>query len=54
MFVAYVTDAGDGGASATSAIYVAPYRTHVKGMTVPPEDGHTHTDFATVWLDPRP
>ena len=35
------------------AIYVAPYRTHVKGLTVPPEDGHTHTDFATVWLSPR-
>ena len=36
------------------AIYVAPYRTHVKGLTIPPEDGHTHTDFATVWLSPRP
>ena len=35
------------------AIYVAPYRTHVKGLTIPPEDGHTHTDFATVWLEPR-
>ena len=36
------------------AIYVAPYRPYVKGLTVPPEDGHTHTDFATVWLEPRP
>ncbi len=35
------------------AIYVAPYRTHVKGLTVPPEDGHTHTDFTTVWLEKR-
>lgn len=33
------------------AIYVAPYRTHVRGLVVPPEDGHTHTDFTTVWLD---
>ena len=33
------------------AIYVAPYRTYVNGLVVPPEDGHTHTDFATVWLD---
>ena len=36
------------------AIYVAPYRTHVRGLAVPPEDGHTHTDFTTVWLAPRP
>jgi len=30
---------------------VAPYRTYVKGLVIPPEDGHTHTDFATVWLE---
>ena len=35
------------------AIYVAPYRSYVKGLVVPPEDGHTHTDFATVWLEGR-
>ena len=34
------------------ALYVAPYRTHVNGLVVPPEDGHSHTDFATVWLEP--
>jgi hypothetical protein len=33
------------------AIYVVPYRTYVKGLPVPAEDAHTHTDFATVWLD---
>ena len=33
------------------AMYVTPYRTYVKGLVIPPEDGHTHTDFATVWLD---
>ena len=33
------------------ATYVVPYRTHVKGLTIPSEDGHTNTDFATVWLD---
>ncbi len=38
-------------AAIAEAIYVAPYRTHVKGLVVPPEDGHTHTDFTTVWLD---
>ena len=32
-------------------LQVVPYRTYVKGLAVPPEDGHTHTDFATVWLD---
>jgi peptide/nickel transport system substrate-binding protein len=35
------------------AIYVVPYRTYVKGLIIPPEDGHTHTDFATVWIDNR-
>ncbi len=33
------------------SIQVAPYRTAVKGLAIPTEDGHTHTDFATVWLD---
>ena len=33
------------------AIYVVPYRTYVKGLVIAPEDGHTHTDFSTVWLD---
>lgn len=32
-------------------IQVVPYHHRVKGLVVPPEDGHTHTDFATVWLD---
>lgn len=32
-------------------LQVVPYRTYVQGLVVPPEDGHTHTDFATVWLD---
>ncbi len=33
------------------SIQVIPYRSYVKGLPIPPEDGHTHTDFATVWLD---
>ena len=33
------------------AIYVVPYRTYVKGLIIPPEDGHSNTDFATVWID---
>ena len=33
------------------AIYVVPYRSYVKGLTIPPEDGHSNTDFATVWID---
>ena len=33
------------------AIYVAPYRSYVKGLVIPPEDGHSNTDFATVWID---
>ena len=33
------------------AIQVVPYRTAVKGLAIPTEDGHTNTDFATVWLD---
>jgi len=31
--------------------YVVAYRTYVKGLVIPPEDGHTFTDFAAVWLD---
>ena len=33
------------------SINVVAYRTHVRGLVIPPEDMHTHTDFATVWLD---
>ena len=33
------------------SISVVPYRSHVKGLAVPIEDAHTHTDFATVWLE---
>lgn len=33
------------------SIQVVGYRTYVKGLIIPPEDGHTHTDFATVWFD---
>lgn len=36
------------------AINVVPYRSYVKGLAVPTEDAHTHTDFATVWLDRTP
>lgn len=32
-------------------VQVVPYRTYVKGLAIPPEDGHTHTDFATVWVE---
>ncbi|MBI4203369.1 MAG: ABC transporter substrate-binding protein [Chloroflexi bacterium] len=32
-------------------LQLVPYRIYVKGLVIPPEDGHTHTDFATVWLD---
>ena len=33
------------------SINVVPYRSYVKGLIIPMEDGHTHTDFAAVWLD---
>ena len=33
------------------SINVVPYRVYVKGLVIPTEDAHTHTDFATVWLD---
>ena len=33
------------------SIEVIAYRSYVRGLVVPPEDTHTHTDFATVWLD---
>ena len=35
------------------SINVVPYRTYVKGLVIPTEDGHTHTDFTTVWLGNR-
>jgi hypothetical protein len=31
--------------------YVQAFRSYVKGLVIPPEDGHTFTDYATVWLD---
>ncbi len=33
------------------SVQVVPYRTYARGVIIPPEDGHTHTNFATVWLD---
>jgi len=35
------------------ALYVIPYRTYVEGLVIPSEDGHTHTDFSTVWIGER-
>ena len=32
------------------SVQVVAYRSWVRGVVAPPEDGHTHTDFATVWL----
>lgn len=32
------------------SVQVVAYRSWVQGVVAPPEDGHTHTDFATVWL----
>jgi peptide/nickel transport system substrate-binding protein len=32
-------------------LQLVAYRSEVRGLVIPPEDGHTHTDFATVWLD---
>ena len=34
-------------------VQVVPYSSSVRGLVIPPEDGHTHTDFATVWLTER-
>jgi len=31
--------------------YIQAFRTYVKGLVIPPEDGHTFTDYATVRLD---
>jgi ABC-type transport system substrate-binding protein len=31
-------------------IQVVPYRSYVKGVAIPAEDGHANTDFATAWL----
>ena len=33
------------------SINVIPYRTNVNGLFTPIEDAHTHTDFATVWIE---
>ena len=33
------------------SINVVPYRSYVHGLVIPTEDAHTHTDFATVWID---
>ncbi len=33
------------------SINVIAYRSYVKGLPIPIEDAHTHTDFATVWLE---
>ncbi len=33
------------------SINVVPYRSYVRGLAIPTEDGHTNTDFATVRLD---
>ncbi len=35
------------------SINVVAYRTYVKGLAVPWEDGHTNNDFATVWLEKK-
>ena len=35
------------------SVNVVPYRSYVKGLVIPTEDGHTNTDFSTVWLDER-
>jgi len=31
--------------------YVQAFRPYVKDLVIPPEDGHTFTDYATVWLE---
>ena len=33
------------------SLQVVPFRTYVKGLPTPTEDGHANTDFATVWVD---
>lgn len=33
------------------SINVVAYRRDVRGLVIPTEDAHTHTDFATVWID---
>ena len=35
------------------SINVVPYRHYVQGLVIPTEDGHTHTDFATVWVEKK-
>jgi peptide/nickel transport system substrate-binding protein len=36
-----------------ATVQIVPYRSYVRGLAIPAEDGHTHTDFATVWLEVR-
>lgn len=31
--------------------YIQAFREYVHGLIIPPEDGHTFTDYATVWLE---
>ena len=31
--------------------YMQVFRDYVHGLAIPPEDGHTHTDYATVWIE---
>jgi hypothetical protein len=31
--------------------YVQAFRPYVKGLVIPAEDGHTFTDYSTVWLE---
>jgi ABC-type transport system substrate-binding protein len=35
------------------SVQIVPYRSYVRGLAIPAEDGHTHTDFATAWLEGR-
>lgn len=48
---AYIVDDQAYVVPIAGTIQVVPYLGHVKGLVIPPEDGHTHTDFATVWLN---
>ena len=48
---AYIVDEQAYVVPIAGTIQVVPYLGHVKGLVIPPEDGHTHTDFATVWLN---
>ena len=33
------------------SVNVIPYRSYVNGLAIPFEDGHTNTDFSTVWIE---